>query len=110
MKNILYACLLLLIISVNNSCVKKTEACFTFAPAEVKIGTPVTFNSSCSTDATYFTWNFGDAATDKTVKTITTTHKYTAAGTYTIKLTAKRDSKSSAGRSIRSTTQTVTVQ
>lgn len=99
-------CLLLFI----SSCAKKTEACFTYSPTTIAKNAVVTFNASCCKEASNYTWDFGDGTNEKTVTAITVTHKFTATGTYTVKLTAKRDKESGSNRSVNSTSQTIIVQ
>ena|ERR1035437_6611311 len=66
------------------SCMKKPMACCDI-PATATHGQPITFNSSCSMNASSYEWDFGDGAksTDATA-----THTYAAAGAYTVKLMA----------------------
>jgi hypothetical protein len=75
-------------------------------PASSGVGTVFTFNASGSTDPggsiNSYLWNFGDGATSNLAST---THSYSAAGTYTITLTVTDNQGLS--RSV-STTRTVT--
>ncbi|MBL7891949.1 MAG: PKD domain-containing protein [Bacteroidia bacterium] len=59
-------------------------ASFAASNTTVAAGTPVTFTNS-STGATSYIWDFGDSNTDNVQNP---THTYTAAGDYTVKLTA----------------------
>jgi PKD repeat protein len=83
-------------------------AAFVFSPAAPDMGQPVTFDASTTTDegasctSCGFTWDFGDGSTG-TGRVVT--HVFTAAGTYTVSLTAI-DSVGTSGRPF---TQTVTV-
>ncbi|MBC6697494.1 PKD domain-containing protein [Hymenobacter sp. BT190] len=84
------------------SCSKEPEACFTIEKGipSSKINDEVEVNAGCSSDADSYVWEWGDGASTTGLKT---KHKYNAAGTFTIKLTAKGDDKSS------STTKPVTI-
>lgn len=84
------------------ACSKKPEACFTIEKGvpSSKINDEVEVNAGCSSDADSYVWEWGDGASTTGLKA---KHKYNAAGTFTIKLTAKGDDKSS------STTKPVTI-
>jgi parallel beta-helix repeat protein len=60
------------------------QACFV-TPDEVYAGVPTVFNSSCSVNATSFSWTFGDGGTSTEANPVYT---YTDAGNYTVTLTA----------------------
>jgi PKD repeat protein len=79
-------------------------AAFTFSPPSPLVGTPVSFDGSTSTDPggtiSGYSWDFGDGSTG-TGKT--TSHAYSTAGTYTVKLTV------SDGSLTNSTTHMITV-
>ena len=60
-------------------------AVFTFAPSSPVVGEAVAFDTSSSATANDFEWSFGDASTGAG---ITTTHLFTAPGTYTVTLRA----------------------
>jgi large repetitive protein len=83
-------------------------AAFVFSPASPDMGQPVTFDASTTTDegaactSCGFTWSFGDGSTG-TGRVVT--HVFSAAGTYTVTLTAI----DSVGTSSRLVTQAVTV-
>jgi PKD repeat protein len=83
-------------------------AAFVFSPASPDMGQPVTFDASTTTDegaactSCGFTWDFGDGSTG-TGRVVT--HVFSAAGTYTVTLTAI----DSVGTSSRPVTQAVTV-
>ncbi|WP_156126441.1 PKD domain-containing protein [Hymenobacter sp. DG25B] len=85
----LYAGSLLLLAS----CSKKPDACFTIEKGipSSKINDDVQVNAACSTDADSYLWEWGDGASDTGS---TAKHKYNAAGTFTIKLTAKGNDRS----------------
>jgi len=91
---------------VFNSCKKAVEkvtpsSCFTISPSEIHSGDVVTFSSSCSENATDFSWDFGDGGTSTDVSP---THTYIAAGDFTITLTVK-----DAGGLSSASSQTITV-
>ena len=48
------------------------------------------FNAACSPDADEYVWEFGDGASTTGAKV---KHKYNAAGTFNVKMTAKNDSR-----------------
>jgi PKD repeat protein len=75
-------------------CGKGPDACFTIEKGQPssKITDDVEVNATCSADASEYVWEWGDGASTTGVKV---KHKYNAAGTFTIKLTAKNDNKSS---------------
>lgn len=59
------------------------HACFV-AQMEIVAGLPATFNSSCSENATSFSWSFGDGGTSTDVNP---SYTYTSAGSFSVKLT-----------------------
>src|SRR5215216_5107794 len=63
-------------------------ACFTASANNVKVNTVVNF-TDCSTDATNWSWQFGDGQTSIQASP---SHTYTAAGSYTVQLTATNGS------------------
>jgi PKD repeat protein len=62
------------------------SACFTYAPTAPVAGQTVTFNSSCSTGASARGWEFDNSNQFNDGGGVTATRRYTAAGTYTVKL------------------------
>ena len=60
-------------------------AAFTASPTTGKAPLTVKFTDK-STDAYYWSWNFGDKSTSKDQSPV---HKYTKAGKYTVTLTVK---------------------
>lgn len=74
------------------SCSKKPDACFTIEKGQPssKLNDEVEVNAACSTDADEYVWEFGDGFSTTGAKA---KHKYNAVGRFTIKLTAKNDSK-----------------
>lgn len=107
MKKVLYT---LTIVATLSACKKPIDACFTFSPTTVAPNTTVSFNASCSQNASYFTWHFGDNSADTTVTSLTVTHKYSAVGQFAVTLTAERKDGATSGKDKTTTTQTVTVQ
>jgi PKD repeat protein len=111
MKNIFYfltfiTCITCLAIS----CSKPTEACFTYTPTSATTNTNVTFNASCSDNASYFSWNFGDNTSDTTNTSMTITHKFSSTGQYIVTLIAERKDGMTLGKDKPKATQTITVQ
>jgi PKD repeat protein len=79
-------------------------ASFTFSPTNPAVGTTVSFNASSSTgNPVRYDWDFGDGAT-ASLTTPTTTHVFSTAATYVVRLTVV----DSAGRT-NATTNNVTV-
>lgn len=109
MKTIFYPIIATSIIFLT-ACSKPTEACFSFSPTTVSANTTVTFNASCSENASYFDWNFGDNTPDTSVTALTVTHKFTSVGQFTITLNANRKDGVSFRKSHPTTTQTIIVQ
>src|SRR5258705_9649133 len=74
-------------------CTKTPEACFVIdnGSANTKVNEEIQFDASCSKDADSYSWNFGDGTSQTGYLT---KHKYTAAGNYTVTLTANHSSKS----------------
>lgn len=74
-----------------SSCTKTPSACFSADKGQAaKVNEEVQFDASCSTNATSYTWDFGDGASTSgnPVK-----HKYATPGTYAVKLTATNKKK-----------------
>lgn len=93
------------------SCNDPTIACFTFSPSSaITTATPVIFNASCSEETSYFTWNFGDGTDDILVTSPNITYQYANAGTYIVKLSAKRKDGYPPKKSKFATSQAITVQ
>ena len=63
------------------------EACFV-APDEIIAGEPAAFNSSCSENASTFSWDFGEGGTSTEANPVYT---YEEAGNYTVTLTVTND-------------------
>jgi PKD repeat protein len=84
------------------SCTKTPQACFVTdkGSASTHVNEEIQFDATCSKDADSYDWEFGDGTTQTGV---TTKHKYTTAGNYTVTLTAHHSSKSA------SSSQTVTI-
>ena len=61
-----------------------TTACLDNVPDEVIKSVAVSFDGSCSKNATTYAWDFGDGGM---ATTVTATHTYTAVGNYTVSLT-----------------------
>ena len=85
-----------------SGCSKAPEACFVADKGSLstKVNEEIQFSAACSTDADTYNWEYGDGSGDSgaAVK-----HKYTRAGSYEVKLTARGSSKSA------TTTRTVTI-
>ena len=61
----------------------------------------VTFDASCSGNASYFTWNFGDSTKDTTTTSLKIKHKFTKTGQFIVNLTAKRKDGVTMGKDTR---------
>lgn len=110
-KNIIF--FLIVLISCGGlitSCSKPTEVCFTYAPTIITANTPVTFDASCSDNASFFIWNFGDNTSDTTTTSLTITHMFFSAGQYNVTLQTKRKDGVAFGKDKPVTTQIITVQ
>ncbi len=85
------------------ACNPVTNAAFTWTPTSPYVGDVVTFNGSANGTAPInYDWTFGDGGTGSGASV---THTYTAAGTYTVSMTA-----SNACPSSQTVTHDVTVQ
>ena len=80
------------IIILFNNCSKPSEACFNFSPNEnISTQIPILFDATCSKNASYYTWDFGDGTTKNSIPgTATITHSYSVNGVYEVTLIAKR--------------------
>jgi PKD repeat protein len=95
------------------SCSPKLEACFTFTTQLVTTGTDVTFNSSCSENATGYKWNFGepgDNSKDTIVQSQTINHIYARPGNYTVTLDLISKCGTFGVRGNTTITQVITIQ
>jgi PKD repeat protein len=111
MKKILYILTILtFILSLATSCSKPTESCFTYSPATITTNTIVAFNASCSDNASYFTWNFGDNTLDTTITSLTIAHKFSSTGQFNVTLIAKRKDGMTLGKDKPKVTQVIKVQ
>ena len=72
------------------SCSKPTESCFTYSQKVITTDSIVTFDASCSGNASYFTWNFGDSMKETTTTSLKITHKFAKTGQFIVTLSAKR--------------------
>lgn len=82
-KQLIFFSVLYIVLISLTGCMKKPMACCE-VPATGSKGQSITFNSTCSMNAEKFEWDFGDGAKSANA---TATHIYTAAGTFTVKLT-----------------------
>ena len=106
MKPVFFLSLILLLFS----CKEPTVACFSHSPNAITTSTPVTFNASCSEEASYFTWNFGDGSADTITTSLSVTHQYANAGTFTVKLNVKRKDGNVPKESKLESSEVITVQ
>ena len=75
-----------------------TVARFTNSPTNPTINQDVSFNASTSTSSNgTFAWDFGDQTTPGSG--VTTTHRYTRGGTFTVTLTVTSDNRATASSS-----------
>lgn len=70
---------------------KKPEACMS-APTSGTVNTPISFSSSCCSNASKYKWDFGDSTA--TTTEANPTHTYTKTGTFTCKLMAMSSDES----------------
>lgn|ERR1035437_1801299 len=82
--NIKFFCMVFAVTLAFTSCMKKPMACCDF-PATSTHGQAVSFTSTCSMNASSYSWDFGDGATSTDANA---THTYNTAGTYTVKIMA----------------------
>jgi PKD repeat protein len=74
-------------VTVGTSSPGGLTAAFTFSPTSPASGTPVNFNASTSTGTiSSYKWDFGDGSTTNTASK-TTSHTYSAVGTFVVTLT-----------------------
>lgn len=86
----------LVIISISVLCVRTftccshaTPACFTWSPETITTQSTVKFNASCIERASIFRWNFGDSSAVIITTSLTTEHRYSVPGVYTVTVTGK---------------------
>lgn len=91
------------------SCGKPTKACFTISPNPVSVNSTVTFDPSCSQNAGFYEWNFGDGSND-TTSTSSITHQFNSAGSFTVTLNASRKDGLTLGKDYPTKTEVITVQ
>lgn len=103
-KTLFYGSLILL-----SSCVKKTEACFTYYPESVIVNEPVTFDASCSQSASLFEWTFGTSIADTSTHSDTISYTFTNTGSYEVKLKVTRKDGITFGRDKYTISKTVIV-
>gem|GEM_PF-1421352 len=72
------------------SCSKPTESCFTCSQKTITRDSIITFDASCSGNASYFAWNFGDDTKDTTTTSLKIKHKFAKTGQFIVNLVAKR--------------------
>ncbi len=91
------------------SCSKPTESCFSYSKSKITTDSIVTFNASCSGNASYFTWNFGDSTKDTTTTSLKIKHKFNKNGQFIVNLVAKRKDGVSSGNDTKAS-QMITVE
>ncbi|OFY86741.1 MAG: hypothetical protein A3F72_00130 [Bacteroidetes bacterium RIFCSPLOWO2_12_FULL_35_15] len=93
------------------ACSKPMNACFTYSPiTTLTTSTDIVFNVSCSENASSYRWTFGDGTIDTTTTSLTISHKYNTAGTYTVTLNVERKDGVSIKKGKPTQEQTITVQ
>ena len=97
------------IILLLNSCAKPTNGCYTYSPSTITTTTQVTFDASCSDNASSYNWDFGDG-TEITTNSSSITHTFSTSGTYTVMLVAGRKDGVTFRKEKPTYTQTVIVQ
>ena len=70
-------------------------ASFSYSPTTIRRGNVVTFTDSSTNYPTSWKWTFSDTGTTVTTTTGKTTHKFSRAGTYTVKLVSSNSAGSS---------------
>lgn len=89
MKTKLSAFVALLCIVIISSCRKDISACFNASTTTPSVGQSVSF-TSCSTGGSSYDWDFADGSSGSGE---TTSHTFTSAGTYNVKLTVKNGNR-----------------
>ena len=87
---IIFFILGLSIASFISSCVKRTEACFSYSQNISSGLKSVVFDVSCSQNTSTYVWNFGDGTMDTMIYSKNITHVYSTSGSYIVKLEASR--------------------
>ena len=82
--------LVTLLIMSCSATVKNPMACC-MVPTTGIVGQPILFNSTCSTDASKYKWDFGDGTSTTDANP---SHTYSTAGNYTVKLMAMNSDES----------------
>jgi PKD repeat protein len=67
---------------------KVPVACFTLTEDTIELSDEIEVNAACSQGALTYLWSFGDG---QTATSMSTTHKYSAGGDYTVSLTATNE-------------------
>ncbi len=86
--------LFVLLLGLLSSCKNAPVACFTVVtPADsIRLGHTVTFDASCSSDATQYYWDLGNGQTSTLAPTVQTIYDSTM--TYTVALVVGNSGKS----------------
>jgi PKD repeat protein len=91
------------------SCVKKTEACFTYSPEAIDVNDVVTFDASCSQSASFFYWNFGDLTVDTSNNSHLINYSFDEPGVYEVNLKVIRKDGITLGKDNYSIKKTIVV-
>ncbi len=83
-KSIWLPITVLTLLTIFSGCQKEPTASFTVSSTSIEVGESVSF-TNISADAANYEWDFGD---ENTSSTVSPTHTYNTAGTYTVTLTA----------------------
>jgi PKD repeat protein len=87
-------------VTVSSGTTQSPTAAFNFSPSQPAVNQPVFFNGSASTGGagtiTSYSWDFGDGSPISTNAGPTTSHPYTAAGTYVVRLVVTNSSNQTA--------------
>jgi PKD repeat protein len=89
-------------VTIGSSSPGGLTAAFTFSPTSPLPGAPVHFNASTSTSANpiaSYKWDFGDGSPVTTTASATTSHTYSAVGTFVVTLTVKDSAQLTASTS-----------